>query len=75
MSDSGSELPADFRFLRLREVCAKVGLSKTAIYQRMHEGTFPSSYRYRSARAARGVFWLSTDIAQWQASELGKGDD
>jgi prophage regulatory protein len=61
--------PPDIEFLRLPAVIARVGLSKTEIYRRIKEGTFPASRPYRGG-ARMGVFWLSSEIRQWQHNEL-----
>jgi len=47
--------------LRLPEVKARTGLSRSTIYARIHEGTFPKSI----SLGARSVGWNSADIDQW----------
>lgn len=47
--------------LRLRGVQARVPLSKSAIYQKMREGTFPQPIRL----GARCSLWKSSDIDAW----------
>lgn len=56
--------PGDF--WRLEKVKQVTGLSKSTIYRRIKEGTFPDSRRYRSG----GAFWLATEIREWQRREL-----
>ena len=49
--------------LRLPSVIARTGLSRSAIYQRVSDGSFP---RQRSLGAgARAVGWLEWEIDDW----------
>jgi predicted DNA-binding transcriptional regulator AlpA len=57
--------PGDF--WRLARVVEVTGLSKTTIYRRIKVLTFPDS---RSYQGSSGVFWLATDIREWQRREL-----
>ncbi len=48
------------RFLRLEQVCAKVGLGKTSVYALIARGLFPEPYKFgRSSR------WLELEINRW----------
>lgn len=58
------------RFLRLREVVATVGLSKSEIYRRVSEKRFPAPRPYRDTPSIK--FWLSTEIDEWQKQQLGE---
>jgi prophage regulatory protein len=49
------------RFLRLKEVQARVGLSRSTIYASISSGTFPKPFRI----GARAVAWISDDITAW----------
>jgi prophage regulatory protein len=49
------------RLLRLPEVIARVGLKRSAIYQRMSEGRFP---RARSL-GTRCTVWVEAEIKAW----------
>ena len=49
------------RLLRLPEVMERVGLKRTAIYQRMREGRFPKS----RSLGARCTIWLESEIDEW----------
>ncbi len=51
------------RLLRLPDVKARVGLSRSTIYARMAEGTFPRARQL----SARSVAWLESEIADWVA--------
>ena len=47
--------------LRIRDVCQRVGLSRTAVYDKMAEGDFPQPVRL----STRNVRWRSDEIAAW----------
>lgn len=49
------------RFLRLPEVIARVGLRRSAIYQRMSEGRFPRS----RSLGPKCVVWVEAEIDDW----------
>jgi prophage regulatory protein len=48
------------RFLRLPEVESRVGMKKTAIYDRINEGQFPAQIK------------LGRNVAVWQESAIDK---
>ena len=52
---------APVRLLRLPEVCALVGLSRSPVLRRVAEGLFPRPV----SLGARAVAWRSTDVAAW----------
>ena len=49
------------RFLRLPQVKASTGLSKSSIYARIAEGTFPKQIPL----GPRLVVWVESDIQNW----------
>ncbi|MGS0681829.1 helix-turn-helix transcriptional regulator [Shewanella sp. 30m-9] len=49
------------KVMRLPEVIAKVGLSRSTIYLRISKGRFPASISIGD----RAVGWLESDIEQW----------
>lgn len=53
--------PAPCRLIRLPEVMERVGISRSAIYQRMAEGTFPRS----RSLGSRCAVWIETEIEDW----------
>jgi prophage regulatory protein len=53
-------------FLRRRTVEAKTGLSRSTIYARMKDGTFPAPIRI----GPRAVAWIESDIEAWQAARV-----
>ena len=52
---------APARLLRLPDVIARVGLKRSAIYQRMSEGRFPKS----RSLGAKCAVWVETEIDAW----------
>ena len=56
---SSPSLPA--RLLRLPEVIARVGLKRSAIYQRMSEGRFPKS----RSLGPKCAVWVESEIDDW----------
>jgi len=59
-------LPAG-RLLRLPEVMARVGLKRSAIYQRMTEGRFPRS----RSLGPKCTVWIESEVDAW-ISEIAK---
>lgn len=49
------------RFLRLPQVKQSTGLSKSTIYSRIAEGTFPKQI----SLGPRLVVWVESDIQKW----------
>lgn len=49
------------RLLRRREVEARTGLSRSSIYARMGEGTFPLAV----GLGGRSVCWVESEVAAW----------
>ena len=54
------------RFLRLTEVIARTGLSRSTIYAFIQRGEFPSSIPL----GGNSVAWLESEINQWQADRI-----
>jgi prophage regulatory protein len=57
---------ADTTILRLPAVRARVGLSRSTIYQRISDGTFPKPVNL----GARAVGWLEDEISLWLAARI-----
>ncbi|RQW23302.1 AlpA family transcriptional regulator [Rhodobacteraceae bacterium CH30] len=53
-------------FMRLPDVMARTGLSKTTIYALIKSATFPAPVPL----GARAVGWVSTEIDGWMADRL-----
>lgn len=56
-----SSPPSPARLLRLPEVIARVGLKRSAIYQRMSEGRFPKS----RSLGPKCAVWVESEIDDW----------
>lgn len=54
------------RFLRLTDVMARTGLSRSAIYLSISEGNFPQNINL----GARSVAWLESEIDAWMQSRI-----
>ena len=52
--------------LRLPEVKARTGLSRSSIYLRVKQGTFPTPI----SLGARAVGWPDTDIQEWLERQI-----
>jgi len=68
MNDTNQE--ATIRITRLPEVKALTGLSRSTIYQRISEGTFPAQINL----GARAVGWIEKDIQGWIESRVNARD-
>lgn len=58
--------PEKERFLRLSDVKARTGLSRSTIYLKISKGTFP---RHISL-GARCVGWLESEIDAWMQNRI-----
>ena len=54
------------KLLRLPQVKASTGLSKSSIYARISEGTFPKQIPL----GPRLVVWVESDIQNWIAEQV-----
>ena len=61
-----SRLNAQTRFLRLPEVRTMTGLSKSTIYLRISEGTFPRQVPL----GPRLVVWVDSEIQNWISEQV-----
>lgn len=70
-------MPEPDRIVRMNTVLARTGLSKSTIYRKIAEGTFPAQLRI----SINGAGWRESDINRWVADpvrwrpEAGIGDD
>ena len=55
------------RIIRLRTVLARTGLSRSTIYRKIAEGTFPPQLKI----SANGAGWHESDINRWIADPTG----
>jgi len=49
------------KVLRMKDVIAKLGLSRSTIYNLINAGDFPPSFRLHK----QSVGWLESDIDEW----------
>jgi len=59
-----------FKILRLPEIKEQCGISRSAIYQGMKEGTFPQSIPL----GTRMVGWSESEINEWIENKLKQRD-
>jgi len=62
------QVPPPARLLRLPEVIDRVGLRRSAIYQRMSEGRFPKS----RSLGPKCAVWVEAEIDEWIKSIADK---
>ena len=55
------------RIVRLKTVLARTGLSRSTIYRKIAEGTFPPQLRI----SINGAGWHESDIDRWIADPAG----
>lgn len=66
-----SELPEiTMKLMRLPEVTAKTGLGRSAIYERIAEGTFPKPV----SLGGRAVAWVSDEVEAWIMARIEERD-
>ncbi|WP_315810510.1 helix-turn-helix transcriptional regulator [Bradyrhizobium sp. SZCCHNR3107] len=55
------------RIIRLKTVLVRTGLSRSTIYRKMADGTFPAQLRI----SINGSGWHESDINRWIADPVG----
>jgi prophage regulatory protein len=55
------------RIVRMKTVLARTGLSKSTIYRKIGEGTFPAQLKI----STNGAGWRESDINRWVANPVG----
>ena len=55
---------ADVRFIRLKEVLAICGMSRSSMYEAIKEGEFPAPIKLRGRSSA----WIKSEVVQWVQS-------
>lgn len=58
------------RIIRLPEVLGMVGMKKTAVYDKIKDGSFPAPLKL-----GRMSGWLESDIQQWIGSQVSRCRD
>lgn len=65
-----SESPASLVLLRLPQVKAQTGLSRSELYRRIAIGSFPAPIKI----GARASAWSSVEIERWIAERIAQRD-
>ncbi|MGJ5084415.1 helix-turn-helix transcriptional regulator [Bradyrhizobium sp. HKCCYLRH1065] len=55
------------RIIRLKTVLARTGLSRSPIYRKIAEGTFPAQLKI----SINGSGWHDSDVNRWVADPVG----
>ena len=55
------------RIIRLKTVLSRTGLSRSTIYRKIAEGTFPTQIKI----SVNGTGWRESDINHWIADPVG----
>ena len=63
-----SKTQAPGRFLRLPEVMARTGLSRSTIYVRLEQGLFPRPV----SLGGRAVGWIDSEIDEWMNNRVAE---
>jgi prophage regulatory protein len=63
--------PDPIKLYRLRDLSARIGLARSAIYKAIQEGRFPKPVRI----GARAVAWRHQDIEAWLQSRAAQRGD
>jgi prophage regulatory protein len=61
------------RLLRLPEVLSRTSCSRSALYQRIAEGSFPRPTRLGGS-SCRSVAWLESEVAAWIQARVADRD-
>ena len=59
-------MPEPDRIIRLKTVLSRTGLSRSTIYRKINEGTFPTQIRI----SINGAGWRESDINRWVADPV-----
>jgi prophage regulatory protein len=55
------------RIIRLKTILDRTGLSRSTIYRKIAEGTFPAQIRI----SVNGAGWKESDVDRWIADPVG----
>jgi prophage regulatory protein len=66
-----TEMPEPDKILRMRTVLERTGLSRSTLYRKMHDGTFPNQIRL--SEHCRG--WRESAINRWMADPVSYTDE
>ena len=71
MAQRAESSPSNDRIIRRREVERCIGISKSALYRRIAEGTFPKPVTLSGGRA---VGWIEREVAEFLARCISQRD-
>jgi prophage regulatory protein len=60
-------MPTPDRIIRLKTVLARTGLSRSTLYRKIAEGTFPAQLQI----SVHGAGWRESDIDRWVDDPAG----
>ncbi|RCW23319.1 AlpA family transcriptional regulator [Ciceribacter lividus] len=60
-------MPAPDRIVRLKTVLSRTGLSRSTIYRKIAEGTFPAQIKI----SVNGAGWHESEINRWIENPVG----
>jgi prophage regulatory protein len=66
-----SEMPEPDKILRMRTVLERTGLSRSTLYRKMHDGTFPNQIRISEHCCG----WRESAINRWMADPVSYTDE
>jgi len=58
------------KLIRLKEVIAQTGLSRSSIYKFMNDGIFPNSV----SLGGRSVAWVESEVIEWMEGKISARD-
>jgi len=65
-AEGGATMPEPDRIIRLKTVLFRTGLSRSTIYRKITEGTFPAQIRI----SVNGAGWRESEINRWVANPV-----
>ncbi|MDX8456015.1 AlpA family phage regulatory protein [Mesorhizobium sp. VK9D] len=60
-------MPEQDRIIRLRTVLDRTGLSRSTLYRKIAEGTFPAQIKI----SINGAGWRESDVNRWVGNPVG----
>ena len=67
MAAKDLDVPTSIRILRRREVETRCGLSRSTIYQKIGQNTFPKQVTLGGGRA---VGWIESEVNAWLEEQI-----
>lgn len=62
-----TSMPEQDRIIRLRTVLDRTGLSRSTLYRKIAEGTFPAQIKI----SINGAGWRESDVNRWVGNPVG----